>query len=147
MMTIVSLFGDDKKDEAGREALAAELQRIGAMPLEQLAQEVMVRAWGRGGPGDAYAKAQGDTGLQMYEIQQLFGLSGATTSLFGSPGDQPIAIVEVVEEALQQLEHAGLVFFRVGGGDIVKAEYRPTRAGLEAIHAGDVRARLEARSG
>ena len=31
---------------------------------------------------------------------------------------------------------------RVGGGDIVRPELRPTRAGLQALDAGDVRARL-----
>jgi hypothetical protein len=145
MMTIVSLFGSDEKEQREDGALAAEFERIERMPLAQLGEEVMVRAWGHGGPGDAHAKERGKTGLALWQIQELFGVSGA--SLFGSPSGQPTAIVDVLEEALQVLEHAGLVLLRVGGGDIIKAEFRPTRAGLRAIDSGDVRARIEAPAG
>ena len=136
MMTGMGLFSSDDKKDADRETAVAELARIESMPLRELAEEIMTRVWGRAGLRDAYATAQGETGVAPYEIFSLFAASATASS------SEEIAITEAVEEGIQLLEHGGLVVLRVGGGDIVKPELRPTRAGLRAIDAGDIRSRL-----
>jgi hypothetical protein len=136
MMTGMGLFRSDEEKATERAAAAEQLARIEAMALEDLAAELLVKGWGRGGPADAYEKEQGDMGL---EVEDLTGLVAGDVVAGTAEG---VAIYEAVEEALQLLEHARLVVFRVTGSDYVHAYYRPTRAGLAAIDAGDVRARL-----
>jgi len=116
----------------GKAADQEEVARIEALPLPDLAVEVMARVWGRGGLRDAYVTQQGETGVAPYEI----------FSLFAAGASAPAALTEAVEEAIQLLELGALVVLRVGGGDIVRPELRPTRAGLHALHAGDVRSRV-----
>ena len=135
-MTGMGLFRSDEEKAAEQRAAAEEVARVEAMPLPELAEQVLVRGWGRGGKADAYEQERGDLGLDTEDLVALFSGEVVAGTAEG------VAIYEIVEEALQVLEHAGLVLFRVTGSDYVHAQFRPTRAGLEAIDAGDVRARL-----
>ena len=139
----MGLFGSEEKRDGQEDASVAEQARIESMPLPVLAEEILVRAWGRGGPGDAYEKSS--TAISYYEIENLYR-PDAGGGIFGA-SPVPTGIGELLEEALQMLEHARLVVFRVSGGDIVKVEYRPTRAGLKAIDAGNVRSLLDGSPG
>ena len=54
------MFGHDNDDkqqrtEQWRLAMQGELSRLSALPVEELATEVMVRGFGPGGPGAASA--------------------------------------------------------------------------------------------
>ena len=135
-MTRMGLFSSGEPKAADQETVAAWVERIEGLPLSELAAEVMSRVWGHDGLRDAYVTVQGETGVAPYEIISLFA-AGTTAS-----SAEAIAITEAVEEAIQRLELGGLIVLRVGGGDIVRPELRPTRAGLQALDAGDVRARL-----
>lgn len=143
----MALFGSDEKKEAEEQSIAEERERIESMPLTALAEEILVKVWGRGGPADAYEKS--DTAIAFHEIEKLYGpeLSISNVNVFGSDSEPMIGITELLEEALQMLEHAKLVVFRVSGGDIVKVQYRPTRAGLKAMDAGNARSLLDGSPG
>jgi hypothetical protein len=64
------MFGHDNDDkqqrtEQWRLAMQAELGRLSAMPMEELAIEVMIRGFGPGGPGaddDAISLGQANIG-------------------------------------------------------------------------------------
>jgi hypothetical protein len=140
MMTAMGLFKSDEEKRAEQAARVAELARVEEMPLPRLAEEVLTRSWGRGGPGDAYQKEPGELALDPDTIAGLFTGENYAAS------EEALAIVRVVEEAIQLLEHVGLVVLVVRGGDAVRYEARPTRAGLRALDAGDVAARLRPRS-
>lgn len=133
----MSLFGGDAKKTEGHDALAAERMRLEGMPLADLAAEVMTRTWGPGGPAGTGESETGE--LTMLHIVKQFNPDGR---VFGVDHAAVGAIQSVVEEAVQRLEHAELVVIRYRGGSSSTLSYRPTRAGLEAIAAGDVRARL-----
>ena len=139
MMTGMGLFGSDEKEKAESAALAAELERLQATSLPAVAEEIMTRTWGHGGPADAYANAT--TAIDYDEIEKLFN---PTDQIFGVDLSPLLGITEILEEALQLLEHARLVVMRVSGSDHVSVHWRATRAGLAALEAGEVRARVEA---
>src|SRR3954449_13504803 len=91
------LFGHADEDNA---KLHAELARIGALPLPQLAGEVMTKIFGPGGQGE------GGGAVKLADI------AGAFNPAEGSVGIDDDALREmysVVSEGVQALEHAGLV--------------------------------------
>lgn len=135
----MGLFGGDDKKDAETAALAAERERIEALPLDQLAEEVMVKVWGRGGTQDAYENE--NVAVQLYDVAKPFN---PTESIFGVDLTPLNEIQQVLEEALQLLQHARLVVPSFSGGDHASMYFRPTRAGLQAIDRGEVASRLAA---
>jgi hypothetical protein len=135
----MGLFGGDDKKDAETAALAAELERIQALPLDRLAEEIMSKVWGRGGTQDAYENE--NVSLQLYDVAKPFN---PTESIFGVDLTPLNEIQQLLEEALQLLQHARLVVPTFSGGDHATMYFRPTRAGLEAIDRGEVARRLAA---
>ena len=101
--------------------LQPELDRLGQLSLTDLAAEIMSKGYGPGGPG-----ADGETGFQR--IAQAF-VPG-----FERADQQSIAaLIRVIGEGVQVLEHASLVRFSfwagTGGGPV----YAVTRFGQHAL--------------
>ncbi len=121
------LFGG--KREAENEKLRAELARIEALPLKDLAIEVMTRGFGPGGPA---ADAPGAP-------QHIAGAFNPAEGSFGIDDQALQDMFVVVVEGLQVLEHAGLVRYLIGGsGGVYDQFYTPTRLGRAALQQGTV---------
>jgi hypothetical protein len=124
------LFGGNKDEENAQ--LHAELQRISALPLPQLAAEVMRKGWS--GP-DSPGAADGTV-----KVRDLVGEFNPADGLFAI--DEVVAreIHNVVSEGVQALEHASLVRTSVGtqGGGAYYTYAVATRAGRAALQRGDV---------
>jgi hypothetical protein len=128
------LFGSDEKREARDAAVRAEIERLWPLPLPQLAQEVMLRVYGPGGPG-----AGGSADYQ--ETLKPFDPTG--TGIFAGVDEQlKVPLEELVEEGMQQLVNSALVVVPLRGGDIARPRYRLTRAGRDALQSGDVATRI-----
>ncbi len=116
------LFGG--KREAENEKLRAELERISALPLQQLAAEVMVKGFGPGGPADGSFAAPGTIAGAFNPAEGSFGIDNQALLDMG----------EVVVEALQVLEHACLVRMTVdGSGGVYHVYFGATRYGKAAL--------------
>ena len=134
------LFGG-RDGDAGRDALiAAELDRVGGLPLPRLAAEVMARAFGPGGPGgsgqpgtlEARSPTAAVVRLDELAISRL--LVSAEAFQHAAP-EQLAWLRHLAGEAVQALEHAALI--RVswqGGGQHCVA----TRRGRSAAEQGTV---------
>jgi hypothetical protein len=124
-MAAMPLFGGGGEREAYAAAVRAELERLGPLPLPQLAQEVMVRVYGPGGPGQA-----GSADYQ--ETLKPFDPTG--TGIFPGVDEQlKTWLEELVQEGMQQLTNSALVVVPLRGGDIARPRYRLTRAGRAAL--------------
>lgn len=121
------LFGG--KREAENEKLRAELTRIEALPLKDLAAEVMVKGFGPGGPA---ADAPGAP-------QHIAGAFNPAEGSFGIDDQALRDMFLVVVEGLQVLEHAGLVRYLVdGSGGVYDQYYTLTRLGTATLAEGTV---------
>jgi hypothetical protein len=130
----MSLFGSDEKKEARGAEVRAEVERLGALSLPQLAQEVMVRVYGPGGPG-----AVGSADYQ--ETMKPFDPTG--TGIFpGVAEELRVPLEELLQEGMQQLMNSALVVAPLRGGDIARPRYRLTRAGRAALQSGDAATRV-----
>jgi hypothetical protein len=124
------MFGRNKEEKQARQAAAqAEIGRLGALPPEALAVEVL--------PVLARTAAErgGDAYIGMPFI--LFGLdanhdAGAASAL---------TLTTPVRDALQRLEHANLVERKTSGMNSNEG-WRVTALGQQSLAAGDVAARL-----
>jgi hypothetical protein len=116
------------KDEEN-DKLRAELERISAMPLPALAAEAMVKGFGPGTKG-----AEGPTGMGT--------IAGAFNPAMISVGIDQNALdvmYGVTAEAVQVLEHAGLVRSDIGGGGSVYGIiWSATRLGKQALEQNAV---------
>lgn len=127
----MGMFGR-KGDEA---EIQAEIDRLGALALTDLAAEIMDTLvtmddlpLGARGPND-YEVGDALVGAKMRSAQKL-------------------ALVGVVAEGLQALEHAGLVYPVVGlRNESYSMNYAVTRAGAAAVAAGTVRQLVGGTSG
>jgi len=120
------LFGGGKR-QAESEALQAELERLGALSLQQLAVEVMVKGFGPGGPA-----ADGRVDLQ--DIAGAF--SPVTSVLAARYGEESRQLASIVAEGVQVLEHACLVRWIFSGGD--EMYWCKTRYGQEVLEQNAV---------
>lgn len=133
-MAGMSLFGSDEKKEAHGAQVRAEVERLGALPLPQLAQEVMARVYGPDGPG-----ASGSADYQ----ETLKPFDPTDTGIFpGVDKELQVPLEELVQEGMQQLTNSALVVVPLRGGDITRPRYRLTRAGRAALESGDVATRI-----
>ncbi len=117
----MSPFGhkDDDKQEMlaqWRVATQAEFERLNALPMMELATEVMIRGFGPGSPGaddDAITLGQANVnaGPTAQAISYAFAPERAFTFPVPTPEDVKLRdrIAKLVAEGLQELEHASLV--------------------------------------
>lgn len=122
----MGLFGRSERREHDEAEQRAELARLDAMSLDDLASEVLRRVFGEGG------QMTKDGTVPFWRITMPFDPRG--TGLFpGMPKDLREGYRELVEEGLQRLESRGLVFIRVTGRDQTDVDLRLTRAGRRAL--------------
>jgi hypothetical protein len=123
------LFGAGKR-EVENDKLRGELDRISALPLQQLASEVMTMGFGPDGPA-AEAPAKPETIAAAFNpAEGSFGIDGdALRDMY----------VVVVVEGLQVLEHACLIRLIVdGSGGIYNMYYTATRYGKATLEQNAV---------
>ena len=132
----MGLFGN-KAEKAEREgAAAAETERLVALPVADLATEVM-RAFGPGGMESRSGHRQG-----ALEVTSWLLASFSSSVKYRQP------LLGPVIEALQTLENAGLLGQRsFGGSGSTSSTYHATQLGEEALAAGSVRERLTPAAG
>jgi hypothetical protein len=140
------LFGHkDHGESADQEnpALRAEFERLNALPIPQLAAEVMRKGFGPGGPGAdddnvTVGQQNANAGPDAYDIAYQF--VSYESQPFGSPSADEILyrhIVRLVAEGLQELEHASLVRAQMHT-DSGSLDYATTRAGRAALTSGEL---------
>jgi hypothetical protein len=134
----MGLFGDDDKKAAENAAMAAELARLQALSLIELAEEILLRAYGPGGPRAAGAAPEATS------LEKLTAFFNPATSIFGIDKQVKGALEGVIAEGVQVLEHARLLVGRFSGGDYATLGFALTRAGSAALAGGDVPARIAA---
>jgi hypothetical protein len=124
------LFGGHADEENAK--LRAELARIDALPLHQLAGEVMTRVFGPGGQGE---------GGGTVKLQDVAGAFNPAEGSFGIDDDALRAMYEVVCEGVQVLEHVCLVRVIMSNeprGSVLYPWAVPTRLGRLALDRGSV---------
>ncbi len=136
------LFGS-KDDRAEKEAAAgAALQELvdglDALPLHQLAVEVMSKGFGPGMPGAADTTTVGgpnaDAGTTVADIATELAPGGSTDGA----GDQlRLRLYRLIAEGLQQLEHAALIRAQMHT-EMGSLDYAITRLGRTALERGAV---------
>jgi hypothetical protein len=121
-------FGNKREKQEQEAAAKAEADRLLALPVPELAAEILP-AFGPDGPGKD-EKEIGALQVGMFLMADF------------PRGNQYIRpLVEPIKEGIQALENAGLVIRRVRniGGSVVSV----TRLGVEAIEAGTAREHLD----
>jgi hypothetical protein len=142
------MFGSKDKRAAasdGRQAadaaFRAEVERLEALPMAQLAAEVMVKGFGPGGYLPDFVRREPYAVATAYvrNIAKMFEPEGARDAgLYRR-------LSEVVGEGLQVLEHESLIWARsVAEG--FGAGYAPTRRGRAALEADAVEQTLRGES-
>src|SRR3954453_22015964 len=122
------LFGGHKQEE--NDKLHAELQRISALPLPQLAGEVMTRVFGPGGQGE---------GGGTVKLQDVAGAVNPAEGSFGLDDDALRAIYEGVGGGGQGLAPVCLVRLIMSNeprGSVLYPWAVPTRLGRLALDRG-----------
>jgi len=154
------LFGRKDEDKQEKqpvwtpEALSGELDRLSAVPLPQLAAEVMTTSFGPGCPGaddDEYFSVAGGNlraGPSVYRIAEVLMASKGISFPYGPMKDQALQerVVRLVAEGLQTLEHAALVRAQVHSPAQSGPDYVITRRGRAALASNEVDAVLAAAS-
>jgi hypothetical protein len=133
----MALFGGEKR-KAKNEALDAEVERVNALSLEDLAVETMTKGFGPGAPG------AGGGAVLASDIGGAF-VPGDST--FGLDQDDLVAINNIASEGIQVLEHAGLVRMIVASDDSHNSHtyVTMTRAGRAAVEGDSVKKALKTR--
>jgi hypothetical protein len=143
------VFGHDNDDkqertEQWRAAMRAELGRLGALPVEELAIEVMIRGFGPGGPGaddDAISLGQANTGAgpTAGDISLRFVPDRGFAFPVPTPEDVQLRerITRLVAEGLQELEHASLIRCQLHTA-MGSFDWAATRRGRAALERGAV---------
>jgi len=130
-MAAMALFGSEARGAKVR----AETERLGALALPQLAQEVMVRVYARDGPGAGGSANYPDT-------LKPFGLRITDTGIFsGVDKELRVLLEELVQEGMQQLMNSALVVVWLRF-DLTGPRYRLTRAGRAALESDDTATRI-----
>jgi hypothetical protein len=112
--------GKQVRAEQWRQAAQAEVARLSALPLAELAAEVMAQGFGpgsRGSDDDAITAGQANAGAGPTAdgISYRFVPDRGFSSPLPAPEDYQLReqAVRLVAEGLQQLEHASLVRFQL----------------------------------
>ena len=128
-MAAMALFGSEARGAKVR----AETERLGALALPQLAQEVMVRVYAPDGPG-AGGSANYPATLKPFDITDKGIFSGVDKEL-------RVPLEELVQEGMQQLMNSALVVVWLRF-DLTGPRYRLTRAGRAALESDDTATRI-----
>jgi hypothetical protein len=156
----MSPFGHKEKDGAKQErvdqyrlALTVELERLDSLPLAQLAAEVMVKAFGPGGPGAdeedvTVGQANAHAGPGLYRICGLVEADRRGLGFTYTDEDDELLerIRRLVAEGLQELEHASLIRVQLHT-EMGSPDYATTRRGRAALERGEVERIVVARIG
>lgn len=146
---------DGHADEGGvgNPILRAETDRLNALPLAQLASEVMSKAFGSGSLQDdnmLTLSGQFGSGPTVDDIHRMLRPAGENYDVRpGWDGGVKHDILtadegllrfhtRLIAEGLQELEHASLVRAQVHGSTGGKVDYAVTRAGRAALERGTV---------
>jgi hypothetical protein len=143
---------EDKQErmELWRRAMRAEFDRLSALPLIDLAAEVMVKGFGPGGPGaddDAISLGQANisagptAGSIAQELVPDRGFTFPLPTVEDNKLEQQIA--KLVAEGLQVLEHASLVRCQLHT-QMGALDWAATRRGRAALERGEMHAILQA---
>lgn len=121
------MFGNKAEKAAAGDAAQAHVDRLVALPLPDLAAEIL--------------PAFGPTGMQIKSGRRAgaFEVSEWLCAPYPSRYRQPL--IQPVLEGLQSLEHAGLLLKR-NFGTSAGTTYALTRAGESALSDGTVREQL-----
>jgi hypothetical protein len=114
--------GSTKDDRDG--ALNREVARLDGLPLSVVAQEVLTRGFGPGGPGSGKA-------THVYALTDALVPSGRSLRTDPAVYD---SLARIVAEAVQVLEHEGFVYWELFKH--AKPELRLTRAGESRLATG-----------
>jgi len=134
------LFGGRDGDPGRDTLIAAELDRVGGLPLPQLAAEVMARAFGPGGPGGPGQPGTLEAGSPTATVVRLDELAisrlliSADAFQHATP-EQLARLRHLAGEAVQALEHAALIRVSWQGGS---QHCLATRRGRSAAERGTV---------
>lgn len=134
----MGLFGSAEKDakKAAENAALHEVRdRLAALPLVDLADEVLRTTFAGSGPGAADGLVAREQILQPFD---------PTESIFGIDDRAKAELEQIVLEGVQILEHACLVRWDVTGNDHVSRTLYLTRVGRQALADGTVRTLLGA---
>jgi hypothetical protein len=149
----MGMFGnkeDDKqyKLEQWQHAMRQEIARLDALPLADVAAEVMIRGFGPGGPGaddDAISVGRDrvNAGPTAADISLLIVADRGFTFPIPTAGELKLRqqLTRLVAEGLQQLEHASLVRCQMHS-EMGIFDWAATRYGRAALQRGDVQAIL-----
>ena len=121
----MGIFGGRDKADDAKAALAATAERLGALSLDELADELLRTTFGPGTPGDGHE-------LPLPDVLKPFDPTGSG-HFAGLPHELWRDVVWIVEEGLQHLEHRSLIVVGVTGGSQTYTSYRATRAGRAAL--------------
>jgi hypothetical protein len=125
---MMGLFGDKAQKQANAAAAEAESERLGAMPVVELAVEIMA-AFGPNGINAKSGHRQGPFEVVSWLVPDL-------------PMKYRNTVLGPVIEALGVLEHANLVTGRSFGSDGGSSTYHASRLGETALAEGTVREQL-----
>jgi hypothetical protein len=133
-MPAVAFWNREKREEKrAREGQAQEeIDRLQGLGPEQLAAEILPVL----GSDDLKRKL---TGARVQEISKGM-LDGFGSSMRVNPG----VLLIPIKEGLQRLEHANLVMQMASSNVDSSSRWRITKAGEEALAAGDAAAKLAA---
>jgi hypothetical protein len=130
------LFGNRGEKAAQEAAAQAETDRLVALPVADLAAEIM-RAFGPDGLETRAGHRQGPVEISTWLL-----------SSFSNKAKYRQPVLGPVIEGLQALEHAGLVESRSFGGQGTSSKtFHATRLGETALAEGTVRQHLTPASG
>jgi hypothetical protein len=127
--------------EAANAAFRAEVERLEALPMAQVAAGVMVKGFGPGGylPDFVQREPYAVATAHVRNVAEMFEPEGARDA------DLYERLSEVVGEGLQVLEHESLIWARsVAEG--LGVGYAPTRRGRAALEADAVERTLRGKS-
>jgi hypothetical protein len=121
--------------------VGSEVQRLGALPLNDLAAEVMMKGFGPGGPGEdpdnqvSVAGANIASGTEVSDIARIYDPKNRAAE------PDALQLRRLIAEGVQVLEHAGLVRTQMHTAQN-GLDYALTRKGRAAIASGTVEAAL-----
>lgn len=124
------LFGGGEKRQEDDDALRAEIDRIAALTLQQLAAEAMTKGFGAGAPG------AGGAAVRPSDVSGTFI---PADSSHGLDQGMLVELADIVVEGVQVLEHACLVRIVVSGsGGVYNSYVVTTRLGRVALEQNAV---------
>ena len=142
---------EQQTTEEWEQALKAECARLDVLPLPQLATEVITTEYGRPDADPAeFTVAGGNVhaGPNVYGITKRLMATRGIDFRIGPMKNRELqeAIIRLVAEALQHLEHASLVRVQVHYPAQAGPDYAITRRGRAALELGQVEALLSTAS-